>query len=300
MSNSNRRAIKFYFVDVFATEPFSGNPLAIVPDADFLHLDTMQKIAREFNLSETTFILKPTTAEADWRLRSFTPTGAEVFGAGHNALGAWWWLAESGVLPLAATTHFIQEIGKRCLPVAIAVQDDRPVSVAMTQGAPVKGDIVRDSAALAAALGLAATDLALDLAPAQVISTGAAHLMVPVRDVDTVDRIKARSDELFAVLRAVGGQGCYAFAVGARHAGAHVYARFFNPTVGIWEDPATGSAAGPLATHLAANGFLKGETLVIEQGTAMGRTSLIHVSLSSEGPQVAGGGITVANGTLLT
>jgi trans-2,3-dihydro-3-hydroxyanthranilate isomerase len=299
MLKLNPRAIRFYFVDVFAAEPFCGNPLAIVPEADLLQLDTMQKIAREFNLSETTFILKPTTADADWRLRSFTPTGAEVFGAGHNALGAWWWLAESGVLPLATKNSYVQEIGERRLPVDIAVEGGRPLSVAMTQAAPVKGNCVQDISALAAALGLTVTDLALDLASAQVISTGAAHLMVPVRDVETVDLIKARSDELLAVLRAVDGQGCYAYAVGARHPDADVYARFFNPTVGILEDPATGSAAGPLATHLAANGFFKGQTLLIEQGTAMGRTSLIRVDLACGVPQVSGRCVTVVEGNLL-
>lgn len=299
MSKSNSKPTRFYFVDVFAVEPLTGNPLAVVADADHLDLEVMQKIAREFNLSETTFILRPTSPEADWRLRSFTPTGAEVFGAGHNALGAWWWLAESGVLPVATKTNYVQEIGSRNLPVDVVLENGRPVLVAMTQAAPVKGKIVRDTAALATALGLTTRDLALDLAPAQVISTGAAHLMVPVRNIETVDRIKAHSEELFAVLQAVEGQGCYVFAVGARHPDADIYTRFFNPTVGIWEDPATGSAAGPLATHLAANGLLKGETVLIEQGTAMGRTSLIRVNLKSQTPQIAGSGVTVIEGNLL-
>ena len=95
------RTLPFHFVDVFAVAPLTGNSLAIVEDAGDLPLRLLQQIAREFNQSETTFLLAPTRAAADWRLRSFTPAGAEVFGAGgHNTLGAWWWLAEAGRLVL--------------------------------------------------------------------------------------------------------------------------------------------------------------------------------------------------------
>ena len=93
-----RQQLRFYLVDVFAQEPLCGNPLSLVVDAQDLGKETMQRIAREFNQSETTFLLPPTKPQADWRLRSFTPMGTEVFGAGHNALGAWWWLAEAGQL----------------------------------------------------------------------------------------------------------------------------------------------------------------------------------------------------------
>jgi PhzF family phenazine biosynthesis protein len=96
--------IPFYLVDVFTSTPFSGNPLAIVTEADDFDTALMQRIAREFNQTETTFVLRPTLAGAEWRLRSFTAVGTEVFGVGHNALGAWWWLAESGRLRLDSPT----------------------------------------------------------------------------------------------------------------------------------------------------------------------------------------------------
>lgn len=92
-------AVSFYFVDVFASQPLSGNPLSLVADADRLDEAQMRAIAREFNQSETTFLLRPTRPGATWRLRSFTPIGAEVGGAGHNALGAWLWLAAAGSRP---------------------------------------------------------------------------------------------------------------------------------------------------------------------------------------------------------
>jgi trans-2,3-dihydro-3-hydroxyanthranilate isomerase len=99
-------------VDVFAVEPLTGNSLTVVEDAADLTVDQLQRIAREFNQSETTFLLPPTRPDADWRLRSFTAAGAEVFGAGgHNSLGAWWWLVDAGEPSLNGDlTVFHQEI----------------------------------------------------------------------------------------------------------------------------------------------------------------------------------------------
>ena len=93
MAHSPAPSARFYLIDVFAQRPLTGNPLALVPDADDLAEAQMRAIAREFNQSETTFLLDPGLPGATWRLRSFTPIGAEVYGAGHNALGAWLWLA---------------------------------------------------------------------------------------------------------------------------------------------------------------------------------------------------------------
>ena len=90
--------VPFYFVDVFASQPLAGNPLPLVPDADALDQAQMSAVAREFNQSETTFLLRPLLPGATVRLRSFTPAGAEVGGAGHNALGAWVWLEAAGRL----------------------------------------------------------------------------------------------------------------------------------------------------------------------------------------------------------
>src|SRR5258706_6188208 len=92
-----RRTLPFHLVDVFAVEPLTGNPLAVVDGGTDLTLDLFQRIAREFNQSETTFVLPPTRPKADWRLRSFTAAGVEGFGAGgHKSLCAWWWVAEAG------------------------------------------------------------------------------------------------------------------------------------------------------------------------------------------------------------
>jgi PhzF family phenazine biosynthesis protein len=145
---------RFAFVDVFAEHPLAGNPLAVVPDAGHLDERQMRAIAREFNQSETTFLVRPAQAAADWRLRSFTPAGVEVPGAGHNALGAWLWLAHAGRLP-AGTRNFVQQIGPDLLPVEVAHEQGTAPVVTMQQAPAVFGAVLDDRASLAGALGLA-------------------------------------------------------------------------------------------------------------------------------------------------
>jgi trans-2,3-dihydro-3-hydroxyanthranilate isomerase len=295
MTNS----VPFYLVDVFADTPLTGNPLALVADAESLGEDVMRAVAREFNQSETTFVLPPRQADATWRLRSFTAAGAEVVGAGHNALGAWWWLAVDGRLELDdGGGRFAQEIGERVLPVEVIGANGRPSAISMEQAAPEFGTSVDDCGELAAALGLGVDDLT-ERAPAQVVSTGAAHLLVWARDRAAVDRAQPDAARLAVALEAVGGQGCYLYCLDPVAADAVAHARFFNPTVGLWEDPATGSAAGPLASQLVAQGVVSdGATVVVEQGHAMGRPSRIQVQVRGEQVRIEGAGVVVAEGTL--
>ena len=289
--------VPFYFVDVFASHPLAGNPLSLVPDADDLDEAQMRAIAREFNQSETTFVLRPSLPGATVRLRSFTPAGVEVGGAGHNALGAWLWLAAAGRLP--ATGHSLrQEIAGQLLPVEVTGEAGKPVTVWMDQSPPRFGQIARDRAGLAACLGLAEGDL-LAGQPAQVVSTGAGHLLVPARDRAAVDRATPGQQRLAAALQRAGGEGCYLYSTDPVDADAVAYARFFNPAVGISEDPATGTAAGPLAARLAAAGTVAhGTTVIIEQGHALGRPSRIQVQVSGQRVRVGGSGLVVAQGTL--
>jgi trans-2,3-dihydro-3-hydroxyanthranilate isomerase len=292
--------VAFYLVDVFASRPLTGNPLSLVPDADGLDEAQMRAIAREFNQSETTFLLRPSLPSATVRLRSFTPAGAEVGGAGHNALGAWLWLEAAGRLASAATGPGLrQEIAGQVLPVEVVREADQPASVWLDQSPPQFGDVARDRAGLAACLGLSEQDLPRDQ-DAQVVSTGAGHLLVPARDRETVDRAAPDPARLLAALRHVGAEGCYLYSPDpVDAAGAVAYARFFNPTVGITEDAATGTAAGPLAARLVAAGRIPdGSTVIIEQGYALGRPSRIAVSVSGERVRVGGSGLVVAEGTL--
>jgi trans-2,3-dihydro-3-hydroxyanthranilate isomerase len=283
---------------VFAEEPLTGNPLAVVADAESLAEDVMRLVAREFNQSETTFVLPARRDDATWRLRSFTPTGDEVVGAGHNALGAWWWLATAGEVELDGDGGALvaQEIGDRVLPVQVLGRDGRPDAIVMEQAPPEFLGTVGDPGELAAALGLERSDLGGD---AQVVSTGAAHLMVPVRDRGVVERVSADAVRLRAALADVGGQGCYVYCLDPVSPAALAHARFFNPTVGIWEDPATGSAAGPLVSRLVAEGVASsGTAVVVEQGHAMGRPSHIRVEVDGDRVRIGGAGIVIAQGTL--
>ena len=295
-------SVPFALVDVFADMPLTGNPLAVVADAERLEESVMRAVAREFNQSETTFVLPPTRSGATRRLRSFTPAGAEVVGAGHNVLGAWWWLAAAARIELAAEGGAVlaQEIGDRVLLVEVRGRNGRPEAIVIEQAPPEFGRIVSDRDELAAALGFEgdAAEL-LDDVPAQVVSTGAAHLLVAVRDRAVVDRARPDAPRLAAALALVGGQGCYLYCLDPVDPAAVAYARFFNPTVGIREDPATGSAAGPLVSRLVVQGVVPdGAPVFVEQGHAMGRPSRIRVQVKRERVRIGGACVVVAEGTL--
>jgi PhzF family phenazine biosynthesis protein len=290
----------FYLLDVFTSAPFTGNPLAVVADADHLSTELMQRIAGEFNQTESTFVLTPTVPEADWRLRSFTAIGTEVFGVGHNALGAWWWLAASGRLTLDAPTRtFTQEIDGRVLPVEVRSEGGQVTAVTMTHADPVFGAVVGEVSPLASALDLGDAELSVGGLQAQVVSTGVPHLLVPVRDLDALDGARPNSEQLAAYLRSVGAQGCYLFCLDPLDPDAPVRARFFGPNVGIAEDPATGSAAGPLAAYLVACKLAsERRPVIVEQGNAMGRPSRIEVRVSGGGVRVSGKAVLVVEGHL--
>ena len=280
-------------IDVFADEPLSGNPLAVVEDADDLTTDQMKRIAGEFNQAETTFIMRG--QRADHRLRSFTAIGAEVVGAGHNALGAWLWLAELGKLgPLDAPRAFRQEIGNDVLPIVMANVGGR--FFGQMRQAPLKlSPPLSDVAALAKALGLQLADI-MQSPPPRPGDTGASHLLVRLCDAGTVDRAKPASDALLDVLRRAGAEGCYIYAHDPQSP-EKAYARFFNPTVGLWEDAATGTAAGPLAAYLGQQGLLPNGAVTIEQGTKIGRRSFLNIKLMPD-PELSGSGVVVLRGTI--
>jgi len=281
-------------IDVFAETPFGGNALAVVEDADDLSDAQMRRIAGEFNQAETTFLLK--SERADRKLRSFTAIGAEVFGAGHNALGAWLWMGEHGQLGSLDTPRtFHQEIGNDVLPICLVSVKGR-VHGRMQQAPLRLSTPLAATDALAAALGLDTADVA-PLPVARAADTGAAHLMVRLRDAQAVDRAAPSAQALLAVLGSAGAEGCYVYAFDPASPDT-AYARFFNPTVGLWEDAATGTAAGPLCAYLGAEGLLNSrKTLVVEQGVKMGRRGLLQVSLAPD-PELSGTGIVTLRGTL--
>jgi PhzF family phenazine biosynthesis protein len=154
---------------------------------------------------------------------------------------------------------------------------------------------VTDLGPLAHALGLQAGDILAD-PPPRPGDTGVAHLLVRLREAATVERATPDAEALLAVLRQTGAEGCYVYAHDP-DAPETAYARFFNPTVGLWEDAATGTAAGPLAAYLGQQGLLRNGALAIEQGTKMGRRSVLNLRLTPE-VELSGSGVIVLQGTL--
>lgn len=284
----------FAIVDVFGERSLSGNPLAVVEltgGGVSVGDGWMAAVAREFNQAETTFVL-PGVGGADRVLRSFTMGGVEVYGAGHNALGAWWWLLDSGRVVAPAGRDLVQRIGEHDLVVEVRADG----WLAMRQRAPRFG-ATGDAAEVAAALGLGRGDVRDEPAP-RVVDTGAGHLMVLVRDRAAIGRAVPDAARLVAVADGLGAEGVYVAWADPDAALAH--ARFFNPGAGLAEDAATGTAAGPLAAHLRDTGLLAADTeLTVHQGEDMGRPSTLRVALADDGaPVLAGRGFTTMEGEL--
>ena len=251
--------------------------MAVVTDGDGLSGEKMQAIAREMNLSETVFIQRPKNNRALARLRIFT-TSQELPLAGHPVIGTWFLLAELGAVPAQeGSVHILQETGAGILPVEITFRAGRPALVTMTQKAARFQRARMPRAALAAALGLRASDMEPSLPP-EYVSTGIYNLMVPLANRSVLKKV--RMDQS-ALKRLMGSSGvmAYCFALGGRE---KAFSRGMLPW-GMNEDPATGSAAGSLGAYLVQHGRLDaGRTLDILQGVEMGRPSEIQVTVRED------------------
>jgi trans-2,3-dihydro-3-hydroxyanthranilate isomerase len=288
---------RFHTLDVFTTTRFEGNPLAVITDGDGLSDDQMLAIAREMNLAETVFVQKPTEDEALARLRIFT-TREELKLAGHPVIGTWFLLAELGVVPAQeGGVHILQQTGAGILPVEIRFKDGRPQRVTMTQKeATFRAAKIRKQA-LAAALGISPKDFAPQLEP-EYVSTGIFNLMVPLRNRATLGKIQMNMNELRRLLGKNGAMA-YCFASGN---GGKAFSRGMLPWE-LYEDAATGSAAGSLGAYFVRHGKLSaGHTLSILQGVEMGRPSHIAVEVMQSGkklvPRVSGAAVRVFEGTI--
>lgn len=318
--------LRFRQVDVFTERPLAGNPLAVFPDATDLDQAQMQAIAREMNLSETTFVLPPTAAGAaagaTYRMRIFTP-GVELPFAGHPSIGTAWVLADEGRFPLhEPVTDIAQEIAIGVLPLAVDVAGGRPGAVTMTQGQPRLGEALAadDLADLAAALDVPLdafgwTDVdgtAYDAqrVPPRVATTGLAYLVVPFRDRATLAAVASHRNAAAAMIARRHGHDSVALVAPGNDGAvpdADVHMRVLvDPATGIQEDPATGSAAGPVAVYLGSLGGAQAERrrLVIEQGVEIGRPSrlLVEATFDADGRaqrvRVTGHTVAIAEGWL--
>ena len=289
------REYHFHHVDVFTQTPFEGNPLAVFIDGRGLDTTTMQRIAREMNLSESTFVFPPTDAQSAALLRIFTPA-AELSFAGHPTIGTAFVLHALGMLPPAGKPFTFEEgVG----PVTVRIDPGEPFTAWLRTPPVTFEQPLTDRAALAAALGLSENDL-LDV-PIQVASAGSPFLYVALRDAELVDRSTLDLRAFRVVAPNAVAVGVYVFAV----RGDGAYSRMFAPEQNIVEDPATGSATGPLAAYLLQHNLVAhrdGLELVAEQGTRMGRRSILRIRIGGtpESPAIDVGGSAVAliEGTL--
>jgi trans-2,3-dihydro-3-hydroxyanthranilate isomerase len=288
---------RFYTLDVFTSNRFEGNPLAVFTDGDGLSDDQMLAIAREMNLSETVFVQKPTNEEALARLRIFT-TKEELKLAGHPVIGTWFLLAGLGVVPAQdGGVHILQETGAGILPVEIRFKDGRPQRVTMTQKEARFKPAKIDKKKLAAALGISPKDFDPTLQPA-FVSTGIFNLMVPLRNRAALAKITMNTTELRR-LQGKNATMAYCFTLGGN---GKAFSRGMLPWE-LYEDAATGSAAGSLGAYLVRNGKLApGHTLSILQGEEMGRPSHIEVEVTQAGkklvPRVSGAAVKIFEGTI--
>jgi trans-2,3-dihydro-3-hydroxyanthranilate isomerase len=295
---------RFVTADVFTDHPFGGNPLAVLPDARGLATGQMQAIAREFNLSETVFVLPPENPAHARRLRIFTPK-SEIPFAGHPTVGTAIVLAALGEIPLAGeTTPIVFEEGAGPVPVMIRSKGGRPVFAALE--APQAPEIrpAAPPAAIAAAIGLDPADLEAGSGLPAAVSCGLPFTIARLCDLEALAR--ARLDHA-AWRSGLGGSWAdhLLLIADGREEGVDLRARMFAPGAGVDEDPATGSAAAALGGWMGLRaGWGDGvHRLVVHQGVEMGRPSRLEVEVERRdgalvAVRVGGGAVVMMEGTI--
>lgn len=286
-------AHRYTLLDVFTATPLEGNALAVVHDADALDDATMLAVARETRLSETTFVQKAHVAGADYRNRIFTVEGELPF-AGHPSLGT----AVAMARAEHGTNHeqsrlvrYVQQTGAGQQPIDVRLEGSHRAHASMLQEPAEHGpEVPRAQATDAIGLTPEHADRAL---PPQLVSSGLRQLILPLRDLDALVRARPDWPAVERLLKAHRATVLYAAVCDPAAATARTRA-FVSAAVG--EDPATGSAAGPLCAYLAARTGT--QVITVEQGIEMGRPSRLEAAMEGERPRVGGDVVIVGDGTL--
>jgi trans-2,3-dihydro-3-hydroxyanthranilate isomerase len=289
---------RYLHYDVFTDRRFGGNQLAVFPDAAGLTTQTMQHIAREIGFAETTFVTAAEQSGTDVRMRIFTP-GNEMPMAGHPVVGSTFALAREGRIANGRRDwSFGLNIG--ATPVSLEWNGSRLQFAWMTQRKPAFGPAIEDAKRIAAALGLQEDDIRATGLPIQEVSCGVPFVLVPLATRGAVDR--AMPDARLLDFEA------YVFTLDRAGAGdpALAYSRMFAPALGVVEDPATGSASGPLGSYLVRHSLVTADearSMINLQGVKLGRPSWIHVSIDSANGEISrvrvgGNSVFVAEGTM--
>jgi trans-2,3-dihydro-3-hydroxyanthranilate isomerase len=272
--------LNYRVVDVFTQTPLEGNALAVFTDGRGVNPQTMQRIARELNLAEITFILPASRNDCAAKVRIFTPTMEMLF-AGHPTIGTSYVLRECGIVPPQEKSFVLEEnVG----PVKVRI-DEGDDPLIWLQTPPISRGRTFGKREAAAAVALDERDLLTDV-PVQVLSAGNPNVYVAVRDKAAVDRAWVDLSAQRALLGDSDPTCVFVFTPTPQGA----YSRMFAPEHGVVEDPATGSATGPLAAYMIEHGLCAkgdGTHLISEQGVKMGRRSVLHILI--HGANASGG-----------
>ena len=291
------KQLNYYVLDVFTGNKFEGNQLAVVHVEEELELQQYYDISREFGYSETSFVTWSKDAMA-LKVRSFTPAKFEIIGAGHNLLGA------VCLALLKKWDIFSAQDGQTYVLMA---DEKIPLRITQKEGLPYVGMQQRQAeitgtataSEIAEAIGLTEDDLRLNNWSINIVKTEVGHLMVPVKNTASLKSATLRKDLLKAASAKFGFEGCYLFTTNDVKTGYLAETRFFNPSIGIDEDPATGTAAGPLAGYLEKLGYIrKNKDYRVLQGAYIDHPSNIEVRVLEDGILISGSSVIVMEGVL--
>jgi trans-2,3-dihydro-3-hydroxyanthranilate isomerase len=281
------RAIPFIQTSVFTDDrfQFSGNQLATFwkLSEDELSIAEMQGITREMNFSETTFVFPSEISKCVRKVRIFTP-GREIPFAGHPTLGTAYVLRNKGIIDVKEMRTYL-ELGIG--PIIVEFQDNL---VKMHQAKPEFLIKFQDTKIMARIMGIP-PDLILQEYPMQYVSTGFPFFIVPLASLEAIQAINLDTNLLLKTLEGFPSQELLVFTPSTVYPDSHVHVRMFAPSVGVPEDPATGSAAGPLGCYLeeynVLSDHLRGKSFVLEQGYEINRPSKLIVQCSYENDEIA-------------
>ena len=298
--------LKYFLLDVFTEKRFAGNPLAVVRDADGLDVQQMQAIAREFNLSETVFLIAPRDPVNTARAHIFTPVQELPF-AGHPTIGAAALIGEIDAPDLLGKQDLLVVLEEQAGLVQCTVRRPRGKAVRAEFSAPRLPEKLgeADAGKVAAALGLSRDEIGFDAHRPTIWSAGVGFTFVPVVSREAIARARPVIEMWDDAISPAGHAAAYLYTRETADEACHVHARMFSPAMGIAEDPATGSAAAAFA-GVAMEFEQPGDgehMLVIEQGLEMGRPSRIVLGMDVQGGvltgvTIGGAAVIVARGEL--
>lgn len=278
------RKLRFVQADVFSDSPFGGNPVVVVPEAGPITSNEMQALARGLNFAETAFVVAATDPAAAFAVRCFSPT-TEVAYSGHALLGATFVQALEGRLALSDRATEVQvELGKACYPVAVTMWGDEVGRLSTVERPAEFGAVVADYGAIAAALSLHPMEVLQTDLPVQVVRTGLSCLIVPVQTLAALRDLQPVGQAVDEMLQPLGAACVLAFSRQTLSPANDVHVRVFAPTLGIPEDPATGSANGALGAYLVQHAAVTAQPVArlrTEQGSELGRPSVIELEVDT-------------------